>query len=134
MVALEAILSTDKDYLRRQLSERGTRILNPEDTEACSRLIRRFYDLRSTIAHGGQLSEPNKRYVRDHRNDFETLVRKILIAALRTLPSDDGRKKARLAELFDVSDEDLANKVEEIFRHISSDDEKQRIIARLNNL
>lgn len=133
MVALEAILSTDKDYLRRQLSERGTRLLNPPDREECARLIKKFYDVRSTIAHGSQLSERDKAYVRNRRSDFETLIRSVLIAALRNLPSDDVQKKARLARLFEVSDEDLRNRMEEIFHRLSNDDEKRRLIVRLNN-
>ncbi len=134
MVALEAVLSTDKDYLRRQLSQRGSRLLNPAAPEECARLIKRFYDVRSTIAHGSKLSERDKDYIRNSRSDFEAVVRSVLIAALRTLPSDDADQKRRLTVLFDVSDEDLANKVEEIFSRITNDEEKGRLIARLNNL
>jgi hypothetical protein len=134
MVALEAVLSTNKDYLRRQLSQRGSRLLNPAAPEECARLIKRFYDVRSTIAHGSKLSERDKEYIRNTRSDFEAVVRSVLIAALRTLPSDDADKKRRLTVLFDVSDEDLANKVEEIFSRVTNDEEKGRLIARLNNL
>ena len=54
--ALEAVLSTEMDYLRRQLSMRGTRLLGHDGPNEDTRLIKRFYDLRSTIAHGSQRS------------------------------------------------------------------------------
>lgn len=134
MVALEAVLSTNKDYLRRQLSERGSRILNLAAREDCVRLIKRFYDVRSTIAHGSNLSDRNKNYIAQNRSDFEAVVRGILISALRILPSDEGEKNQRLTALFEVSDEDLTNKIEEIFSRISTEEEKTRLIERLNNI
>jgi hypothetical protein len=134
MVALEAVLSTDKDYLRRQLSQRGTRLLNPQVPDECARLIKKFYDVRSTIAHGSRLSERVKDYIRNNRSDFEDVVRRVLVAALRALPSDDADKNQHLSVLFDVSDEDLANKVEEIFSRITNDERKGILLARLNNL
>jgi hypothetical protein len=134
MVALEAVLSTNKDYLRRQLSERGSRILNLAAPEECARLIKRFYDVRSTIAHGSKLSDRNKNYITENRRDFEAVIRSILILALRTLPSDEGDKNQRLTALFEVSDEDLTNKIEEIFSRISTQEERNRLIERLNNI
>jgi len=62
------------------------------------------------------------------------MVRNVLIAALRTLPSDDDQKKTRLAGLFEVSDEDLRNKIEDIFHRLSNDDERRIVIAHLNDL
>lgn len=61
VTALEAVLSTEMDYLRRQLSMRGTRLLSENEPEETTRLIKKFYDLRSTIAHGSQISQRDKK-------------------------------------------------------------------------
>lgn len=133
MVVVEASLSTDNDYLSRQLVERTAailRLIGPE-RDAASRLIKKFYSFRSTIAHGSQLSDAQKRYIRQNTTEFETLVRSILVAALRSLPQESDKKKAYLVRLFEVTDQDRSDKTYELFSRILSKKARARLLGRL---
>lgn len=136
MIALEATLSMDMDYLRRRISERGTLLLNLPDESAdeVRRLLKKYYDFRSTIAHGSQISEKGKNYLRVNRVNFESVVRRVLVEAVRRLPSGDAQRKEVLHNLFDISDEDRCEKLVTDFSRIESKRAKWKLMGRLMRL
>jgi hypothetical protein len=78
MIALEAALVPEKDFVGRRLRERATCLLckDPGDAEATKKLLRELYDVRSTIAHGSPLSDEKRDFLQRGRGDFENVVRR----------------------------------------------------------
>jgi hypothetical protein len=133
MVALEAVLSTDNDYLRRQLAERSAGILKLGDAkkDAALSLMKKFYDLRSSIAHGSQLSDKQKTYIRKNREAFELIVRNVLVASIRNLACDDVDRRDQLRQIFEVTDTDRSAKAVEIFLRIGNRKTRTQLLVRL---
>lgn len=133
MVALEATLSTETDYLRRRLSERAIKLLGLTETNRDEklRLLKKFYDFRSSIAHGSQVSEKNKDFIKSNRDEFESIVRSILVEAIRSLPSDESQRKSQLSQLFDISDEDRCEKISTDFFRISDTRARYKLLILL---
>jgi len=124
MIVLEAILVPEKDFVGRRLRERAVSLLiahkiNPDDTK---RLLRDFYNVRSTIVHGGDMSV-FKNNVLNRIIDFETIVRKIIIEALRVFPNGNERR-VYLKRHFDICDKDRSLKVYNDFCSIKKEAEK----------
>lgn len=134
MIALEAALVPERDFVGRRLRERGARLIceDPEESEATKKLLRELYDVRSTIAHGSPLSDEQRVFLQGNRGDFENAVRKILVGSLRNLPAEDERRKAALSNLWDVSDGDRAQKLSEDFGRIKNLQEKRLLLQRLS--
>ena len=87
MTALEAILVPEKDSVGRRLRERVVALLKSHkiDIDDTDRLLRDFYSVRSAVVHGGDISS-FKDNVLKRNIDFEDIVRKIIVEALRVLP------------------------------------------------
>ena len=134
MIGLEAALVAERDFVGRRLRERATCLLckDPGESEATKRLLRELYDVRSTIAHGSPLSDEQRDFLQRRREDFENVVRKILVESLRNLPAEDERRKAALSKLWDVSDGDRAQKLFEDFGKIKNQQEKSLLLQRLS--
>jgi hypothetical protein len=132
MIALEATLVPEHDFVGRRLRERAALLLN-QDAEASTdtkRLIRDFYDIRSAIAHGGELGERHRETLR-RKNDFETVFRSILVGALRQLPAEEAARNELLTRLYDVPDEARSEKVFQDYCSISSDEVRRSLLQRL---
>lgn len=104
MIALEAALVPEHGFgIGQRLRRRAISLLGLRDEAArdANRILSDFYGVRSTLVHGSTLGN-------QHRNalclmgQFEQLVRQILVAALRQIPSDEESRKQRLAEWYDV--------------------------------
>jgi hypothetical protein len=134
MIALEAALVPERDFVGRRLRERGARLSceDPEESEATKKLLRELYDVRSTIAHGSPLSDEQRVFLQSNREDSEKVVRKILVESLRNLPAEDERRKAFLSNLWDVPDGDRAQKLFEDFGRIKNPQEKDLLLQRLS--
>lgn len=138
ITALESVLVPEHDdFIGRRLRERAVSLLslNDIDRENTKRLLRDFYDVRSTIVHGSDISS-TKTEVFKNNIELEMVLRKILIKALRMLPEKETDRVSYLKKLFDVSDKDRAEKIFCDFYKIQSETEKRncsdRISKRIN--
>ncbi len=133
MIALEAILVPEKDFVGRRLRERAVSLLKNHkiDIDHTKRLIRNFYDIRSAVVHGGDISS-FKNNVLKRNMEFEVIVRKIVVEALRVLPSNGDRERF-LQHLFDICDQTRVEKVFNDFRAIKSEAERVKCRDRISN-
>lgn len=129
MIALEATLVPEKDFVGRRLRERAVRLLCKD--EEAKRLLRDFYDIRSTIAHGSFLSDKQRQLITNKRKEFECTVRKVLVEALQKVPKDEKDRKRMLEGLWVPSDADRAKKLFEDFGTIQDGEERRRLSERL---
>lgn len=125
MIALESILVPEKDFVGRRLRERAVSLMNSINHNDTNRLLNYFYDIRSTIVHGGDISSV-KNGILDKYIEFESIVRKVIIEAVNALPEDEANRKAFLKQLFDVCDGDRATKVHQDFCAIKDTNETKR--------
>lgn len=135
MTGLEAILVPEHDgFIGRRLRERAILLLkhhniDPDDTKW---LLRDFYNVRSAVTHGSDISS-FKTGILKRNTDFETVVRNIIIEALKVLPKNDNDRVAYLKKLFDVSDQDRAEKVFNDFCSIKCESVKRNCFDRISN-
>jgi len=75
--------------------------LRDDAARTANRILRDFYAVRSTLVHGSPLNDRHSNILQQ-MNQFELLVRQILVAALRQIPPDEDSRKQRLAGWYDV--------------------------------
>jgi hypothetical protein len=134
MIAIEATLAPEKDvFIGKRLRERAVKLLGEEGEQAdqTRELLKKFYDLRSTVAHGSPLNESDREFITKNKEGFEYTVRKLLIKGLRELPSADKDRIQLLANWWAPSDADRAGKLLEDFGRIKNHGEKESLIKRL---
>lgn len=135
LTALESVLVPEQDgFIGRRLRERAVLLLALKETDRgnTKRLLRDFYDVRSTIVHGSDISSINPDILKKDI-DLEVVLRQILVKALRVFPEEEKDRVAYLKTLFDVTDEDRAEKVLSDFCKIKSENEKSRCSERIAN-
>jgi len=133
-IALEATSVPEKDFVGRCLRERAALLVRKSEADRgkIKRLLRDFYDVRSTIAHGSPLSDDQRALITRDRNEFESVVRDILVEGLRNLPADEEGRKKLLQGLWRPSDADRAQKVFEDLGRIKDPGERQRLAERIS--
>lgn len=134
MTALEALLVPERNFVGRRLRERAASLLKnnkagPEDVKG---LLKGFYEVRSAVVHGSGISD-FKNGVLKRNDDFENVVRSIIIQALKTLPENDKDRKAYLKNLFDVSDQDRSEQAFRDFCSVGDRSEKNNLFDRISN-
>jgi hypothetical protein len=134
MIALEAALVPERDFVGRRLRERAERLVckGPAEFSATKELLRELYGVRSTIAHGSPLTDAQRDFLHVRRNDVEDVVRKVLVESLRKVPAEEDERKAHLGNLWDISDGDRAQKLYEDFCNIKDSGERSRLLDRLS--
>lgn len=135
LTALESVLVPERnEFTGRRLRERAVLLLGLKETDRdnTKRLLRDFYDVRSTIVHGSDISsiKPN---ILKKNFDLEVVLRQILVQALRVLPEEESNRISYLKALFDVTDKDRAEKVFSDFCKIKNDNEKSKCTERIAN-
>lgn len=104
MIALEATLVPEHGFgIGQRLRNRAVSLLGLRDSVAkdASRVLRDFYNVRSTLVHGSPLGDRLRKTLQQ-MSEFELLVRRILVAALRQIPPDEDSRKQRLVGWYDV--------------------------------
>ncbi len=83
MIAIEALLGAGQEITYR-LSSRVASLLARSDDERLELydMVKRYYDLRSTIVHGGELKEKHLKLLQD-TSPIRDIVRRLLLAFLR---------------------------------------------------
>lgn len=125
VTALETILVPEKDFVGRRLRERAAALLEKhDDINDIRGLLKGFYSVRSAFVHGGDVSS-FKNDILKRNLDFETVVRKIMVEAIKVIPVGNDREMF-LKQLFDVCDKTRSEKVFDDFCAIKDKDEKIR--------
>jgi len=128
LTTLESVLVPERDgFTGRRLRERAVLLMGLTENERdnTKRLLKNFYDVRSTIVHGGDISSI-KPDTLNKGNDLEVVLRQILVKALRALPEEEKDRISYLKALFDVTDEDRAAMVFSDFCKIKNENEKSK--------
>jgi hypothetical protein len=129
MVAMEAILVPERDFLGRRVRERAAALLEGDDEDFIKKLMRDFYDIRSTVVHGSDVDPENNAFTMSF--DFEGIIRRVIVESLRKLPFDDTDRASFLKALFDVSHNDRSELVYNQFCAIKGQDEKKTCVERM---
>jgi hypothetical protein len=109
MIALEAALVPERDYVGRLLRERVVRLVH--ESEDAKKVLAKFYDVRSDIAHGAPIAVERIGLLKDRMEDFESWVRRSLVAATSTLSLDEETRTEQLKHLYDISDADRVERL-----------------------
>jgi hypothetical protein len=93
MTALEATLVPKSKSLALCMRERAVKLLraSPEEAREAKDLLKTMYDIRSTLVHGSPVKPSQMAFLQDAARwaRCEQLVRRILVAALQAVPSDE---------------------------------------------
>ncbi len=134
MLALEAVLVPEKDvHIGARLRHRGTQLLKMDEIQGkeARRLLGEFYGIRSTIVHGDALSSRQLTILERDMQEFETIVRSIIQAALYQLSDDDIYRKSLLKSFYDVTNAERVEELQRIFSTLSTESEKKSAVEQL---
>lgn len=132
ITVLETILVPEKDFLGRRLRERAAALLRDKqiDIDDTKHLLRDFYNIRSVIVHGSDISS-SKDSILKRNMDFEQVVRHVIVESLRVVPIGVDRDRF-LKNLFDIGDETRSEKVYNNFCSIKNNFEKTKCFERIS--
>jgi hypothetical protein len=137
MTALEAAIVPESDFVSRRLRERAQRLLRLSGDAGAftKKVLNEMYAIRSTFVHGSPLDDKKVSLVQDRELwwRFEELVRKVLVEALRTVPSNDRDRRSYLTGLYDLSDADRAEKLRQDFGAIRDSEIKCTLLQTLGS-
>lgn len=131
MTALEATLVPESDFVGRRLRERAVKLTNSIELSAQKRLLRDFYNIRSTIVHGSKIG-PKHMDALKNIADFETIVRNVIVSALKDIPGSEDERKIFLEQLFPICDQTRAEQVFNEFCKIKDESEKGNCFKRIS--
>ena len=136
--ALEATLVPENSFVSRRLRERAVRLVESEidNKDEILRLLKEIYGIRSALVHGSPLKTSQMDILRDRKKweEFETILRKVLICAIKIVPSDDAARRSFLSKLYEPSDQDRAEKIVQDFKALKIDSVKKDLLNSLNLL
>jgi hypothetical protein len=129
MIAIESILIPESDFIGRRLRERAASLLKNRDfNENETKLIlNNFYKIRSKIVHGDNISSNTETLERINVIRFEEIIRKVISQSIQILPENDKNRNEFLKGLFDISDDDRADKVINDFGAIKNKYKKKKV-------
>lgn len=129
--ALEAAVAPETDFSKRRMSLRSAKLVSsdPSEQEAIASIVKKLYDVRSSIVHGGSLSDKQRQWLIANSRELERRVREVLIAAIRNLPSDETERRAMLSALYDPTDSDRGQFALQKFQEIRTEPVRTEIAA-----
>jgi len=129
--ALEAAIVPESDFVSRRLRERTKVLLalNGEGAATVQKLLTDMYGIRSTLVHGSFLNQGQLSLLQDRDQwwKYEQVVRDLLVAALRNVPSNDKERRLYLTSLYDLSDAARAEKLRQDFAAIKDEDVRRQL-------
>ncbi len=138
VAALEATLVPEDEFVSRRLRERAVKLLDlgGDAARETKKLLNKFYDVRSTLAHGGLPTGRMLSFLQDRECwlKFEDLVRQLLVAAVRMVPPDEEQRRSYLISLYDIDDRVRADRVREEFRTIKDQVLRRQLLDDLRSL
>lgn len=104
MTALEATLVPKSKSLGLCMRERAAKLLalSLQDAAEARELLTKLYDIRSTLVHGSPVKPSQMTFLQDSMQwaKCEELVRRVLVAAIQSVPSDETARVSYLNQLF----------------------------------
>lgn len=132
MISLEATLVTERDFVGSRLGERAASLLTALDMDGddTKRILKKFYDIRSTVAHGADTTKFIDAAL-NNAEAFEKIVRMTIVEALRKIPADNACRETFLKELYEVPNSKRVEKIYTDFCGIKDQNEKNKCFVRL---
>lgn len=131
MIAMEAALVPERDYVGRRLRERAVMLIR--ESEDAKAVLKKFYDVRSDIAHGASIATERITFLKDRVDDIESWVRRSLVAAIQTLPAGDSARTEKLKQIYDISDADRLENVRTAAYQVKPDSLKKALLKAIRN-
>ncbi|MGH9343374.1 MAG: hypothetical protein ACRD19_06410, partial [Terriglobia bacterium] len=119
MVALEAALVAENDFVSARLKQRALALLRAESNlseSSAKEILNKLYSVRSTVAHGDTISDNTVQYLEQNRVSLESIVRQVLRLAILKIPADNDARRAALDKLFAIADEKRADNIVQQFK------------------
>jgi len=134
MIALEASFVPEGDFVSRRLKERTAAILGGAEGEKSSfrKMLNESYGIRSALAHGDALLPEQTMILKEKRQKFEDGVRRLLRKILKNCPASENERQRYLNGLYDISDDERAEKIMSDFRAIKDAKIKDGLLKRLS--
>jgi hypothetical protein len=121
--ALEAALVPEGDFVKRRFTNRAAQLIAPDNLAQRRQIIAlmgKFYDIRSGIAHGGELGEGSRDWLIAHAEEIELHMRQVLRMSVQSLPPEEEARRVSLAELYDPTDQDRGELALRKFKEIKT--------------
>jgi hypothetical protein len=134
--ALEATLVPEGTFSRSRCAERAARLCSSsfDEQNTIVSLLKKLYDIRSSIVHGNLLSFKHKDWLEQNRGEIERRVRQVLIVAVQQEPSDENGRKSFLRALFDVTDIKRGEYALQVFKEIETQEVRNSTAAEIERL
>jgi len=134
--ALEAALVPEGEFSRSRCANRAALLCSsaPEEQKVVSSLVKKLYDIRSSIVHGSVLGEEDSTWLKENSREVELRVRQVLVAAVQQSPPDDDGRTPFLRSLFDVTDEKRGEFALQMFREIKTEAVRNKTAAQIAKL
>lgn len=136
VTAVEAAVVPEMDFSRRRISQRSAKLISndPEEQTLTTALMKKLYDIRSSVVHGSKLSEEKRAWLIENCGEVEECIRKVLAAAVRNVPAEETERKRMLSELYDPTDDDRGEFALQKFQDIKSAEVRTAIAGRITAL
>lgn len=133
MIALESTLVPEMDFVGSRVRERAVSLLRTVDgkLDDTKWLVREFYRVRSAVVHGSTIISFDENVLK-RVLDFESIVRTVIVEALKRVPHDDAGRREFLAQLFEPNDEMRVQKVFGEFCAIKGERERRKCFDRIS--
>jgi hypothetical protein len=134
--ALEAALVPEGDFSRSRCANRAATLCSiaPDEQRTVASLVKKLYDIRSSIVHGSLLTEERRDWLKQNSREIERRVRQVLVAAVQQAPPDDDGRAAFLRNLFDVIDAKRGEYVLQVFQKIETEEVRKTTAAQITKL
>jgi hypothetical protein len=135
IVALEAALVPENDFVGRRLRERLVRLLGLSSNTATDvkQLLNKMYDIRSSLVHGSPIQPKQLLFLKDRDRwwSFEQLVRKVLVTAVTNVPPEETARRSYLSGLYEIDDPTRVEKLIQGFNLIKKPDVRMELVRHL---
>jgi hypothetical protein len=132
--ALEAALVPKGNFVKRRFANRAAQLIAPDDLGLQGQIIAlmgKFYDIRSGIAHGGELGDGSRAWLIAHTEEIELHVRQVLRMSVQRLPPGEEARRVSLAELYDPTDQDRGDHAFGKFKEIKTREVQEAIAYKI---
>jgi hypothetical protein len=134
--ALEAALVPEMDFSKRRMSRRAALLVSrdPAEQEAVLSIVKKLYDIRSSIVHGTPLGDKNRTWLIENCAQIEGHLRQVLVAAVQNVPAEEAERRTMLAGLYDPADEDRGEFALQKFQEIRTDPVRIAIAEKIGKI
>jgi hypothetical protein len=134
--ALEAALVPEMDFSKRRMSRRAALLVSsdPAKQEAVLSIVKKLYDIRSSIVHGTPLSDKSRTWLIENCAQIESGLRQVLVAAVQNVPAEEGERRTMLAGLYDPADDERGEFAFQKFQEIRTEPVRRAIAEKIRKI